>query len=327
MLCRTCGGTLIGGKCSNQLCSGQPRPSPPASTDTTNTEAKPVATKPPSEAVPLEKVVTSDLVSCVGLLGATFIWLVVLSYHVDLFLVRYLEQTLEQLELTPNPRVSTAFADTLPAVLFGAWWYSVGVVPLLLLRISYLYVVRSRTVSVVGRVTDARVTALGLSTRVSYDYGSRPYSFVTSVQRLRAWAFQPGAEIEVALDPKHPNRAYVAQQGPRGILWMLFSFEGRVPRRIYWGVGVLGSSTSVALQLFLATMVWADALIVVRIALSFMFFWMAFAVTVKRWHDRNKSGAWILILLIPIVGQLWAFIEAGCMRGTRGRNAYGPDLT
>jgi uncharacterized membrane protein YhaH (DUF805 family) len=46
---------------------------------------------------------------------------------------------------------------------------------------------------------------------------------------------------------------------------------------------------------------------------------------VKRYHDRNKSGWWILIVFVPVIGGLWYFIECGFLRGTPGPNTYGPD--
>ena len=52
--------------------------------------------------------------------------------------------------------------------------------------------------------------------------------------------------------------------------------------------------------------------------------WMKLAVIVKRWHDRDKSGWWILITLIPFIGWLWQLIECGFMDGTQGPNKYGP---
>jgi|SRR5882724_5317860 len=48
-------------------------------------------------------------------------------------------------------------------------------------------------------------------------------------------------------------------------------------------------------------------------------------IQIKRWHDRNKSGWWILINLVPYLGQVWAFIELGFFRGTKGPNRFGPD--
>lgn len=56
--------------------------------------------------------------------------------------------------------------------------------------------------------------------------------------------------------------------------------------------------------------------------------WMTFCITVKRYHDRGKSGWWYLIQFIPIVGPIWAFIELGFCSGDDGDNDYGdgPDL-
>ena len=51
----------------------------------------------------------------------------------------------------------------------------------------------------------------------------------------------------------------------------------------------------------------------------------AVVVNIKRFHDRNKSGWWVLIALIPLVGALWIVIECGFLRGTVGDNRYGPD--
>ena len=55
--------------------------------------------------------------------------------------------------------------------------------------------------------------------------------------------------------------------------------------------------------------------------------WVSFALPIKRWHDRDKSGWWILITFIPIIGAVWAFVENGCLRGTEGPNRYGDDPT
>ncbi len=52
--------------------------------------------------------------------------------------------------------------------------------------------------------------------------------------------------------------------------------------------------------------------------------WTHLAVFVKRWHDRDKSGWWVLINLIPIIGWLWTLVECGFLDGTRGPNKYGP---
>ena len=44
---------------------------------------------------------------------------------------------------------------------------------------------------------------------------------------------------------------------------------------------------------------------------------------IKRWHDRDKSGWWMLIALIPIIGSMWLLIELGFLAGTPGPNRFG----
>jgi len=46
------------------------------------------------------------------------------------------------------------------------------------------------------------------------------------------------------------------------------------------------------------------------------------AITVRRLHDQNKSGAWYFIVLIPYIGAIVLFIFT-CLRGTQGYNQYG----
>ncbi len=48
------------------------------------------------------------------------------------------------------------------------------------------------------------------------------------------------------------------------------------------------------------------------------------AVSVRRLHDINRSGWWILLGLIPIIGWI-ILIVWDCMRGTVGANQHGPD--
>jgi len=48
------------------------------------------------------------------------------------------------------------------------------------------------------------------------------------------------------------------------------------------------------------------------------------AVTVRRLHDIDKSGWWILISLIPFVGSIWLLVLM-VQDGTNGQNKYGID--
>ena len=53
--------------------------------------------------------------------------------------------------------------------------------------------------------------------------------------------------------------------------------------------------------------------------------WINLAASVKRCHDRGKSGWWMLLVLIPIVGGIWWLIDLGVLEGDQGPNKYGPD--
>jgi uncharacterized membrane protein YhaH (DUF805 family) len=89
--------------------------------------------------------------------------------------------------------------------------------------------------------------------------------------------------------------------------------------------------------------------LIVFLAFTIVSWISAFAVGVKRLHDRDKSGWWVLLFLLapsvlgsiantseqPLVGfvlglasfviSIWALVELGFLRGTVGPNRYGPD--
>ena len=106
----------------------------------------------------------------------------------------------------------------------------------------------------------------------------------------------------------------------------LFSFEGRATRLEYWMFNValiigiiIGSIIGAVFRGGLATIILS-----LLGLLGLVFIWSGIAIQVKRWHDRDKSGWWILINFIPIIG-FWAFIENGFLPGTEGKNRFGED--
>jgi len=48
------------------------------------------------------------------------------------------------------------------------------------------------------------------------------------------------------------------------------------------------------------------------------------AVGVRRLHDIDRSGWWLLLALLPLVGAIILIVWA-CFRGTPGPNRFGPD--
>jgi uncharacterized membrane protein YhaH (DUF805 family) len=47
------------------------------------------------------------------------------------------------------------------------------------------------------------------------------------------------------------------------------------------------------------------------------------AVSVRRLHDTDRSGWWILIFIIPLIGWIW-LVVLYCFPGTPGANRFGP---
>jgi uncharacterized membrane protein YhaH (DUF805 family) len=163
---------------------------------------------------------------------------------------------------------------------------------------------------------------------------------------------------------------------------LLFSFNGRINRGKCWLVAVV---YLVILIVFMAAMFawfgfftmaalfrWENVDAAIGIAGASLAFWTiwtilviagtwsTFAIAIKRLHDRDKSGWWIvpfyfvpnllgsmtsfvMILMgmeatsayfIPLAAgaliasgiiAVWAFVEIACLPGTPGPNRYGPD--
>ncbi|TIV62628.1 MAG: DUF805 domain-containing protein, partial [Mesorhizobium sp.] len=112
--------------------------------------------------------------------------------------------------------------------------------------------------------------------------------------------------------------------------YLLTSFDGRINRAKFWaGIGIFIAIAIVAfiLDSILGTRFTTNSgaqvgAIGILVTLASIYF--AIALYAKRWHDRNKSGWWTLIGLIPIIGGIWLLIELGILEGTRGANQYGP---
>ncbi|HZP98949.1 MAG TPA: DUF805 domain-containing protein [Reyranella sp.] len=110
----------------------------------------------------------------------------------------------------------------------------------------------------------------------------------------------------------------------------LFSFEGRVNRAKFWLV-VLGVLVAEGIVFGgLAAMMGPDGdvpggLVAVAAVFVLVIVWVNLATMAKRYHDRNKSGWWIFIILVPLVGPIWNLVECGFLPGTTGPNQYGAD--
>lgn len=110
--------------------------------------------------------------------------------------------------------------------------------------------------------------------------------------------------------------------GDMTLSYILFSFEGRINRAKYWGYGILLAIIpwiGIIIDFSTTKKVGAGYIMGLLITL-----WPLLALNVKRCHDRNKSGWFYLIALIPFVG-IWYLVETGFLKGTEGDNKYGHD--
>ena len=119
---------------------------------------------------------------------------------------------------------------------------------------------------------------------------------------------------------------------------LLFSFQGRINRAKFWLVhlaifvveaivlSLLGGTAAIMSGDYeRVIVVFGGASGAVWTIVAVLAFWISLAVGVKRWHDRNKTGWWMLIIFVPVIGGLWYLIECGFLKGTTGPNSYGPD--
>ena len=118
---------------------------------------------------------------------------------------------------------------------------------------------------------------------------------------------------------------------------LLFGFQGRTNRAKFWLVAVaLLVIEAIVLGIICGSAVMSDdpqqavaslgpVAGIVLVILGLAVTWITIAVGIKRFHDRNKSGVWVLIIFVPVIGGLWYLIECGFLRGTPGANDYGPD--
>jgi uncharacterized membrane protein YhaH (DUF805 family) len=105
---------------------------------------------------------------------------------------------------------------------------------------------------------------------------------------------------------------------------LLFQFDGRLNRAKYW-LGIVVVAVVATIASLIAAGVDSSVVWVIFGIFAIFLIWPSVAVEVKRWHDRDKSGWWWLIRLIPLVGPFWVLIECGFLEGTDGPNRFGAD--
>jgi uncharacterized membrane protein YhaH (DUF805 family) len=109
--------------------------------------------------------------------------------------------------------------------------------------------------------------------------------------------------------------------------YIFANFQGRLNRKPFWIATLVLWLVSVGVTLVASLLFGSQstATTFLQGVVGLVLLIPSLAVAVKRYHDRDKSGWWILILFIPIIGLIWYIVELGFLPGTPGPNRYGPD--
>ncbi|NRF65125.1 DUF805 domain-containing protein [Vibrio coralliilyticus] len=135
---------------------------------------------------------------------------------------------------------------------------------------------------------------------------------------------------------------------------LLFSFQGRVGRKIYWIWNVVYYTLIVGFAAGMNVLFPSKAHLLLPVFLIVVLI-PDLAITAKRWHDRGKSSWWLLLNVPLVIGRMtvpagdptqmaqsttlqavsslaalicgvWILVECGFLKGTQGENQYGAEL-
>lgn len=98
-------------------------------------------------------------------------------------------------------------------------------------------------------------------------------------------------------------------------------FDGRARRQEYWMFFLINLGIAIAIAI-------VEGLIGVTMGIIGLLYALAvlvpsIAAGVRRLHDTDRSGWWMLLGFVPLIGL--ALIVLLALEGTQGPNQYGPD--
>ena len=97
-----------------------------------------------------------------------------------------------------------------------------------------------------------------------------------------------------------------------------FVFEGRASRSEYWWFQLIVSPSY-----FIST-VFENDIAYIFLGITLFTLIPAISAGVRRLHDTNRSGFFLLISFIPFIGGL-VLLFFLIPEGTKGKNRFGPD--
>ena len=104
-----------------------------------------------------------------------------------------------------------------------------------------------------------------------------------------------------------------------------FDFSTRAPRKEFWLFVLFYSLAYLILMGIDISMGTYNSIIGFGILSGI--FWMAtvvpyLAVGVRRLHDTNRAGWWLLLIFVPIVGAIWLLVLF-CFKSDEDENRFG----
>ena len=140
-------------------------------------------------------------------------------------------------------------------------------------------------------------------------------------------------------EPKYPRLGSETRSLTSSVSQALFGFRGRLRRRDFWlatlGLAVAGEALSSLARIAIPEVVdgFGFSFAVAgfgsvgvergSITTALLLAWPSLAVMVKRLHDRDRSGWWLLFLLVPAAGFIYWLVDLGMLPGTKVANRYG----
>lgn len=124
------------------------------------------------------------------------------------------------------------------------------------------------------------------------------------------------------------------------VIRQYFDFSGRARRKEYWyfalfnllifiGLAIIDNALGSTIYVFGDSSDQSAIIITKQIgaltSLYYLFILIpSFAVAVRRLHDTGRSGWWLLLLLLPLIGPIVLFIFY-VLDSQPGTNEYGPN--
>ena len=164
-----------------------------------------------------------------------------------------------------------------------------------------------------GQLVDFELNAAGQAIAIYLAYDAQPVPF--------------NAPSPVNSAPlTHPRLNYSMGAWFKRGIENYINFSGRAERREYWYLLLFSTLISIGLTILDAFFFGFSPEDLGFLSTIFFIFCFlpSISIGVRRLHDIGKSGWWLLLIFIPLIGAIILLIWF-CTKGHEASNAYGPE--